>query len=178
MLAIVNNLTGGAMQSLLPGYYITRRWGQSRCYEATAGLNPTKGLRVADMRDVTSTIALVTRFDQSFMERLCKKVTLRLSPYDKQRNFLVDLLLGRPRLQIFEKANEARRELQRQQQLPGLEERARLFAERIALATLRWICHRARWLLVTLVILTAPAYGILSSSVLIRELLSEESGDR
>jgi hypothetical protein len=130
------------------------------------------------MRNVTSMIALAMIFDQSFIERWCKKVTLRLSPYDKQRSFLVDLLLGRPRLQVFEKANEACRELQRQQQLPGLEERARLFAERIALATLRWICRRPRWLLVTLVILTAPAYGILSSSVLIRELLSGGSSDR
>lgn len=159
------------MLPLLPGHYcVARRWGQSRCYKAIGWSGA--GKRIAHMRDVTNVMMLMMVFRESFVERWGKREkTLRLLPYDKKRNFWVDLLLGRPRLQCFASAEEARQKLRRQQQQPDVMERV---AEHIAHATLSWICRRPRWVLISLFFLTSPLYWVLSPSVLIERLSLRE----
>jgi len=151
------------MLPLLPGnYYVARRWGRSRCYKAIGW--SVEGRRVARMCDMTNVVMLAMLFRQSFIERWSREITLDLRPYDKKRNALVDLLLGRPRLQLFDSAENARRELRRQQRLPST-------TESIARAMFQWMRRQPWWLFVTFVVLSSPLSIIFAPSILVEELM-------
>lgn|GEM_PF-5274245 len=153
------------MLPLLPGhYYVKRRWGQSKCFTAVGWSGTSRGRRIARMRDVTNVVMLTMLFRPSFIERLSRKVTLDLRPYDKKRNFLMDFLMGRPRLQRFDSATDALKELRRQQRLPKMD-------ERVWRAMVRWMRRQPHWLYITLVVLASPFYIVFAPSILVEELM-------
>jgi len=157
------------MLPLLPEhYYVARRWGQSRCFVAIDWSDISRGRHIARMRDVTNFVMPTTLFHSSFIERWSREVTLNLRPYNKRRNILIDFLMGRPRLQRFDSAVDAYREVCRQRQLPTMTER---ITERIARVTMRWMCRQPRWLSIALVVLASPFYILFAPSILVEELM-------